>query len=70
MNNSFSRIFSFICNARNNNLDIFQVLFEELKLDKKCAKKLARTTIMNQRSTSEAVVSFFLFDQHCDGSEI
>lgn len=38
-------------------LPILKVLFEELRLDQKCKKKLARTTIKNYKSTSEAVVN-------------
>ena len=38
-------------------LPLLKVLFEELKLDQKCKKKLARTTIKNYKSTSEAVVN-------------
>lgn len=36
---------------------MLKVLFEELYLDQKCNKKLARTSIKNYKSTSEAVVS-------------
>lgn len=38
-------------------LPLLKVLFEELRLDQKCKKKLARTTIKNYKSTSEAVVN-------------
>ena len=38
-------------------LPLLKVLFEELRLDQKCKKKLARTTIKNNKSTSEAVVN-------------
>ena len=38
-------------------LPLLKVLFEELRLDQKCKKKLARTTIKNYISTSEAVVN-------------
>lgn len=34
-----------------------QVLFEELQLDKQCDKKLSKTQIHQQKSTSESVVS-------------
>ncbi len=40
-----------------DSLEFFKVLFEELRLDQKCNKKLARTTIKNYKSTSEAVVN-------------
>lgn len=40
-------------------LPLLKVLFEELRLDQKCKKKLARTTIKNYKSTSEAVVSIW-----------
>ena len=33
-----------------------QVLFEELQLDKQCSKKLSKTQIHQQKSTSESVV--------------
>ena len=35
---------------------LFKVLFEELRLDQMCKKKLARTSVKNHKSTSEAVV--------------
>ena len=38
-------------------LPLLKVLFEELRLDQKCKKKLARTSIKNYKSTSEAVVN-------------
>lgn len=40
-----------------NFMVLLKVLFEELRLDQKCKKKLARTSIKNYKSTSEAVVS-------------
>lgn len=33
-----------------------QVLFDELRLDEKCSKKLLKTQVQQQKSTSEAVV--------------
>ncbi|RMX47437.1 hypothetical protein pdam_00002160 [Pocillopora damicornis] len=41
----------------NSPQQLREVLFEELRLDQKCKKKLARTSIKNYKSTSEAVVS-------------
>ncbi|CAH3015499.1 unnamed protein product, partial [Porites evermanni] len=40
----------------NSPQQLREVLFEELKLDQQCKKKLARTSIKNQKSTSEAVL--------------
>ncbi|KAL9982361.1 hypothetical protein ACROYT_G004393 [Oculina patagonica] len=40
----------------NSPQQLREVLFEELRLDQKCNKKLARTTIKNYKSTSEAVL--------------
>ena len=33
-----------------------QVLFDDLQLDKQCAKKLSKTNILKHKSTSESVV--------------
>ena len=33
-----------------------EVLFDELRLDEKCSKKLLKTQVQQQKSTSEAVV--------------
>jgi hypothetical protein len=33
-----------------------QVLFDDLQLDKQCAKKLSKTSILKHKSTSESVV--------------
>ncbi|KAJ7378864.1 hypothetical protein OS493_020466 [Desmophyllum pertusum] len=40
----------------NSPQQLREVLFEELRLDQKCKKKLARTSIKNHKSTSEAVL--------------
>ncbi|XP_066024772.1 DNA polymerase nu-like isoform X3 [Pocillopora verrucosa] len=40
----------------NSPQQLREVLFEELRLDQKCKKKLARTSIKNYKSTSEAVL--------------
>ena len=45
-------------------LPLLKVLFEELRLDQKCKKKLARTTIKNYKSTSEAVVNMSTLNYH------
>ena len=37
-----------------------QVLFDELCLDEKCKKKLSKTQVQRQKSTSEAVVSLII----------
>ena len=39
------------------------MLFDELQLDKLCAKKLSKTNVLKHKSTSEAVVSYSLHVQ-------
>jgi DNA polymerase nu len=40
----------------NSTLQLRQVLFDELQLDKKCSKKLSKTHVLKHKSTSEAVL--------------